>query len=212
VIRYAAACARPVAPGARPVTSPPRKPGNGAPAANHSIAMSELDKRVDLERMRDLRGRHRHPWVRRSLLALMAVGVLAAAAGLIGQATKTVAADGAGARLELKVPDVLRGGLLWRARISVRTDLDIKLPRLILGAGFVEGMQLNTLEPAPESEAARGPRVVLSYPELKAGDELVVYLQMQVNPTTIGDQDTSVQLDDETTQVARVTHTTRVLP
>ncbi|MEA2270035.1 MAG: hypothetical protein QOC64_2645 [Solirubrobacteraceae bacterium] len=174
--------------------------------------MSELDKRVDLERMRDLRGRYRHPWLRRSLLGLMTIGVLAAAAGAIGQATKTVAADGSGARLEVQLPDTLRGGLLWRARIAVRTDLAIKLPRLILGPGFVEGMQLNTLEPAPASEAARGPRVVLSYPELDAGDELVVYLQLQVNPTTVGSQDMTVELDDETTPVARVSHTTRVLP
>jgi hypothetical protein len=62
------------------------------------------------------------------------------------------------------------------------------------------------------SEAGRGKRVVLSYAGLKAGDELVVYLQLQVNPTTIGDQDTGVELDDETTALARVAHTTTVLP
>jgi hypothetical protein len=174
--------------------------------------VSELDKRLDLERMRDLRGRYRHPWIRRSLLALLLAGVVVAATGAIGQPTKTVVAHGTGARLEVKLPGTLRGGLLWRARISVRTDLDIKHPRLILGPGFVEGMQLNTIEPAPESEAGRGPRVVLSYAELKAGDELVVYLQLQVNPTTVGNQDMSVELDDETEQVARVAHTTRVLP
>ncbi len=174
--------------------------------------MNELDKRLDLERMRDLRGRHRHPWIRRGLLALMLAGVVIAATGAIGQPTKTLVADGSGARLEVQLPDALRGGLMWRTRISVRADVDIELPRLILGSGFVEGMQLNTLEPAPESEASRGPRVVLSYPELKAGDDLVVYIQLQVNPTTVGEQDTTVQLDDETELVARVAHTTRVLP
>jgi hypothetical protein len=174
--------------------------------------VSELDKRQDLDRIRDLRGRERHPWIRRSLLALMAVGVLLAATGAIGQPTKTLSGGGVGASLQVKVPDVLRGGLLWRARISVRAELGMKHPRLVLGPGFVEGMQLNTVEPAPESEAGRGPRVVLSYAELKAGDELVVYLQLQVNPTTIGSQDMSVELDDETELVARVAHTTRVLP
>jgi hypothetical protein len=174
--------------------------------------VSELDKRLDLERMRDLRGRYRHPWIRRALLTAILAGVIVAATGAIGQPTKTVVADGTGARLEVKLPSVLRGGLMWRTRISVRTDLDIKLPRLILGPGFAEGMQLNTLEPSPESEASRGPRIVLSYPELKAGDELVVYLQLQVNPTTVGKQDMSVALDDETEVVARAAHTTTVLP
>ena len=174
--------------------------------------MSELDKRIDLERMRDLRGRYRHPWIRRGLLAAMFAGVAIAATGAIGQPTKTVVAGGSGARLEVQLPAVLRGGLMWRTRIAIRTELDIKHPRVILGPGFVEGMQLNTIEPGPDSEAGRGARVVLSYPELQAGDELVVYLQLQVNPTTVGAQDTSVELDDETELVARVAHTTRVLP
>jgi hypothetical protein len=174
--------------------------------------VTELDKRIDLERMRDLRGRHRHPWIRRAMLTAMLAGVAIAAAGAIGQPTRTVVAAGGGARLEVEVPDVLRGGLMWRTRISLATDLDIAHPRLILGPGFVHGMQLNTVEPSPQSEASRGPRIVLSYPALKAGDELVVYLQLQVNPTTVGRQDMSVEFDDATVQVARVAHTTRVLP
>jgi hypothetical protein len=174
--------------------------------------VSELDKRLDLERMRDLRGRHAHPLIRRAVLALLAVGVLVAATGAIGQPTKTFAVDGSGARLQVEAPGVLRGGQMWRARIAIRADLALEHPRLVLGPGFVHGMQLNTIEPAPESEAGRGPRIVLSYPELKAGDELVVYLQLQVNPTTVGNQDMSVELDDETQQLARIAHTTKVLP
>jgi hypothetical protein len=171
-----------------------------------------LDDQKDLERMRDLRGRSARAWVRRLLLALIGVPVLLAASGAIGQPTKTIVTGGAGAQLRLEAPDVLRGGLMWRARIVVHADLGIKHPRLILGPGFVSGMQFNTLEPSPQSEASRGTRVVLSYPELKAGDELVVYVQLQVNPTTIGDQDMSVELDDETESIARIAHTTTVLP
>jgi hypothetical protein len=114
--------------------------------------------------------------------------------------------------MRVELPGVLRGGLLWRAKVAVRASRAIKHPRIVLGAGFVEGMQLNTIEPSPASEAGRGRRVVLSYAELNAGDELVVYLQLQVNPTTIGDQDTTVELDDEANPVARVAHTTTVLP
>ena len=175
--------------------------------------MSELDERLDLGRMRDLRGRYAHPWVRRVLITLLAAPVVLALSGALGQQTSTLrAAGGGGAQLQVDVPETLRGGLLWRGRIIVRAQLDIKLPRIILGDGWVESMQLNTLEPAPESEAARGSRVVLSYPEIKAGEELHVYLQLQVNPTTFGEQDMSVELDDETEPLARIAHTTRVLP
>jgi hypothetical protein len=176
------------------------------------MLMTGLDERVDLGRLRDLRGRGAYPWIRRALLALLGLVVVLAAAGVFGQPTRTLADRGAGADLRVDVPDVLRGGLMWRARIAVRTTRTIEHPRLILGAGFFEGMQFNTLEPAPASEANRGPRIVLSYDKLTAGGELVVYLQMQVNPTTVGEQDTSVQLDDATDRLVRVAHVTSVLP
>jgi hypothetical protein len=73
-------------------------------------------------------------------------------------------------------------------------------------------MQLNTIEPSPASESSRGPRLVLSYDELAPGDELVVYLQFQTDPTTTGRQDTAVALDDETRPLARISHTITVLP
>jgi len=174
--------------------------------------MAGVDERLDLGRLRDLRGRRTHPWFRRALLALLGVVVVLAAAGMTGQPTRTLADGAAAAELRVDAPDVLRGGLLWRARIAVRATRTIEHPRLVLGAGFFEGMQVNTIEPAAANEASRGRRVVLSYDELKAGGELVVYLQLQVNPTTVGEQDTSVQLDDETDRLARVAHVTRVLP
>lgn len=174
--------------------------------------MTGLDERLDLARLRDLRGRRAHPWIRRALLALLGVVVVLAVAGAVGQPTRTVADGGAGATLRVQVPDVLRGGLLWRTRIAVHANRTIEHPRLVLGAGFFEGMQVNTIEPSPASEANRGARVVLSYDRLSAGDDLVVYLQLQVNPTTVGDQDTSVQLDDATDRLARAAHVTSVLP
>jgi len=176
------------------------------------LVMRDLDERLDLDRVRDLRGRSAHPSIRRALLTLIGAGVLVAATGAIGQPTGTWRAAGAAARLQVELPDTLRGGLLWRARIVVRATRAIGHPRIILGPGFAEGMQLNTIQPAPVSEAGRGPRIVLTYAGLKAGEELVVYLQLQANPTTVGAQDTSVELDDQADPIVRIAHTTTVLP
>ncbi|MDX6707720.1 MAG: hypothetical protein QOI48_3566 [Solirubrobacteraceae bacterium] len=181
-------------------------------ARRTTALMPRLDERVDLGRIRDLRGRGSHPWIRRVFLTILGVGVVVASTGAIGQPTQALVTGGAGARLRVEVPDVLRGGLLAHARIVVRAARTISHPRIVLGPGFFEGLQVNTIEPSPQSEASRGRHVVLSYAELKPGDELVVYLQLQVNPTTVGDQDTTVQLDDETEPVARIAHTTTVLP
>jgi hypothetical protein len=167
---------------------------------------------LDLSRARDLQGRVHHPWIRRVLLALIAVPVGLGAIGTLGQATVTHSAASPRARLELNAPHTLRGGLMWRARIIVHAHSAIEFPRLVLGRGYVNGMQLNTIEPAPAGERNRGRRLVLSYDKLAAGDELVVYLQFQTNPTTAGSQDATVALDDEVVPLARVAHTIRVLP
>lgn len=167
---------------------------------------------LDLERARDLRGRVHHPWVRRVLLALIALPVVLGASGALGQQTVTRSAASPRAQLALNAPEVVRGGLMWRARITIRARETIEFPRLILGRGYANGMQFNTIEPSPASESSRGPDIVLSYDKLAAGDELVVYLQFQTDPTTTGSQDAAVELDDQTRPVARIAHTITVLP
>jgi hypothetical protein len=167
---------------------------------------------LDLGRIRDLEGRRRYHWGRRALLVLLAVPVGLALAGMLGQETVTRSATSPQARLELDAPSVVRGGLLWRARITVRALRTIRFPRLVLGPGYADGMQINTIEPSPAGEAGRGPRLVLSYDELSGGDELVVYVQLQTDPTTRGRQDATIALDDATDELARVEHTIAVLP
>jgi hypothetical protein len=132
--------------------------------------------------------------------------------GALGQETMTRSATGPQARLALDAPSTVRGGLMWRARISVQALRTIRHPRLVLAAGYINGMQMNTIEPSPTGEAARGPRLVFSYDKLDGGDELVVYLQLQVDPTTTGPQDATVTLDDATEPLARAEHTITVLP
>jgi hypothetical protein len=167
---------------------------------------------LDLARNRDLEGRGGHPWIRRAVLVLLAVPVVLGLTGALGQETITRSASSPQARVSLDAPSVVRGGLMWRARISVRALRTIRHPRLILGSGYVDGMQMNTVEPSPAGEANRGPRLVFSYDQLSPGDELVVYLQFQTNPTTSGGQDAAVALDDATRPLARVEHTITALP
>jgi hypothetical protein len=175
-------------------------------------ATTDADAALDLGRMRDLRGRRSHPWIRRGLLAVLVVPVVAAAAGAVGQPSSTRTSVGTAARLQVEQPDVLRGGLLWRARIAIRAIRAIDYPRVVLGPGFVDGMQVNTIAPDAQSEASRGDHLVLSYDRLDAGDELVVHIQFQVDPTTFGSQDTAVELDDARHVLARVPHSTTLLP
>lgn len=169
----------------------------------------------DLQRIRDLRGRTHHPWVRRAILAALTVLIVVALSGRLGQTEHVTTATSAAARVDLRAPSTLRGGLMWRARITVRARTRLIEPQLVLGAGYVSGMQLNTLEPAPADEGNEDDSLALTYATLDAGDELVVYLQLQVNPETRGRQDLSVVLrggGSNPPSPARLRASTVVLP
>lgn len=152
----------------------------------------------DVSRTRDLRGRRHHPWVRRLLLLAMAVLVVVALLGTFGQTERVISsAAGRDATIELRAPEDLRSGLLWRARITVTAHTRIVDPQVILGAGYVAGMQLNTIAPNAVDENSRGDRLALTYPTLDAGEQLTIHLQLQVNPTTSGRQDLTVALEGD---------------
>ena len=73
---------------------------------------------LDLARVRDLEGRRGHPWIRRAVLALLAVPVVLGLSGALGQETITRSASSPQVQLALDAPSVVRGGLMWRARRS----------------------------------------------------------------------------------------------
>lgn len=148
-----------------------------------------------LERTRDLRGRMHHPWVRRVVLVLMTAVVAFALAGGVGQEDDVSTAANGTARVDVRAPSTLRGGLLWRGRITVRARTRIERPQLVLGPGWVEGMQVNTVAPAASQEGTRGDALTLTYGTLEAGQQLSVYLQLQVDPETRGREDLSVRLE-----------------
>ena len=167
---------------------------------------------VDLPRSRDLTGRSAGPWVRRVFVALFAAWAIVVLTGLIGQHPKHQSTVAPAASLDLSSPSRLRGGLYFQTRIIVRASRNIQNPRLILDKGFFEGITINTIEPQAMQELSRRDSVVLEYNQLSAGDKLTVWIESQVNPTTVGRRLQSVSLDDGTTQIARITRHVTFFP
>ena len=151
---------------------------------------------LDLERSRDLRGRGGHVWVRRGLIALLFAIALFALLNGIGQRAGSVTASRPAAELVVHSPSRVRGGLLFQARITVRARRTIDEPRLVLGPGWFDGLTINTIEPDPSEQANRNGRVALHYDELPAGHVLRVFIEFQVNPTTVGRKTQQLELDD----------------
>jgi hypothetical protein len=167
---------------------------------------------LSAERHRDLSGRGHEPWVRRGILVVFLALAALGLANVFGQRATTSSAAGAAAELTLTAPERLRGGLLAQGVISVEALRRIAQPRLVLDAGWTDGMTINTISPEAADQGSDEGRTVLAYGELPAGDTLTVRISYQVNPTTIGSDPAGVALLDGDREIARVSRTLVVFP
>jgi hypothetical protein len=174
--------------------------------------MADYPDFLDPARHRDARGRRHQPWVRRAFLALFSVVIVLGLLNVFGQRSDTSRAASPAVAMEVRGPTKVRGGLLFQERITVRAAQTLHQPRLVLGRGWADGLQINTIEPQPSSEASRGGRIVLSYDALGPGDVLVVYVDYQADPTHVGNTDMGVELDEAARPVIRIPRTLTTFP
>ena len=149
---------------------------------------------------------------RRVLVTAFTLFSLAALIGFFGQRASSSTAATPSARMTLKAPESVRGGVFFQSRVDVRALAPIEHPRLVFDDGWLEGMQVNSIEPAAESESSRDGRLVLSYGALEPGDVLRVWLQFEVNPTNVGTRSYGIELDDEDRPLVRLPRSITVLP
>jgi hypothetical protein len=151
-------------------------------------------------------------WARRAVLTLFAAIAALGLVNLFGQHTSERATSSAAATIRVTSPSAVRGGLFFQSRVEVRAARAIDHPRFVLERGWLEGMQVNSIEPSPVGEASRDGRLVLSYDGLKAGDRLVIWFQFEVNPTNIGHRSYALELDDGETPIGRVRRHLTIFP
>jgi len=161
---------------------------------------------------REAPGVRRGLWARRLILTAFAAIALLGLLDVFGQKAAESSASGPAAAMTLSAPRAVRGGLLFEARIEIRAVRQIQEPRLVLGDGWFEGMQFNSIEPQPESEVTRDGKVVFTYDTLSPGDVLRIWTEFQVNPPNVGSRSFSVELDDATEPVVRIDREITVLP
>ena len=151
-------------------------------------------------------------WARRAVMTGFAVIAVLGLLDVFGQATTQSTARTPAAVVRVTAPSAVRGGLFFQSRVEISARRALEHPRLVLDEGWVEGMQFNSIEPAPVSEASRDGRVVLSYDRIDAGERLVVWMQFEVNPTNVGHRPYGLELDDAETPVAAVHRWITVFP
>lgn len=150
--------------------------------------------------------------LRRSFFTLILLVLLAALLNVFGQRPTNTHAAVTAADLDVFAPAALRGGLYYEGRITVKAKEDIEKLTLVFDSGWTEQMQINTIEPSPVGESSRDGRLTLDMGHLGAGRKLVLWLQFQVNPASVGHRSQDVELYDDTELLATADRTVTIFP
>jgi hypothetical protein len=169
--------------------------------------MSQLPDGIDLRRHRDFEGRAPGQWIRRGFLALLVVFVVAALLNVFGQVPTSSEARGEAATLRVSTPTSVRGGLFYQARFEIHALRPIGAPVLRLDRGWYEATTINTIEPEPVGTTSDEDHFMLRYPPLAPGRTLVIYINLEANPTNLGSHDTDVTLLDANRPIATIDRT-----
>ncbi|MGH3057471.1 MAG: hypothetical protein ACRDNA_11985 [Gaiellaceae bacterium] len=173
--------------------------------------MADLPDHLDPARHRDHAGTGELV-ARRVVMGLLAALAVAALLEAFGQSPQQSSVAAERAALEVSAPARLRGGLFYQGRFTIRAPEAIENATLVLAPGWMENTHINTIEPAPTEEASRNGDLALSFGPLAAGDELVLYMQFQVNPTNVGRRSADVGLYDGDELLASVDRTVTIFP
>jgi hypothetical protein len=168
--------------------------GLGSERAN-LVPVADVPDQLVLKVARDREGR-RDVLFRRVVFAGIVVVLVLGLLNLFGQRPSTFSAEHPAATLEVTAPDRVRGGLYYEARFRISAVRELKEATLVLDKGWAEGTTINTVEPAPLGEASRDGDLVFELGRIPAGQEHLLFIQMQVNPTNVGRHSHDVSLYD----------------
>jgi hypothetical protein len=174
--------------------------------------MDSLPHGLRHDRHVDLTARRGEPWARRALISLLAAVVVAALFDVAGQGAATRHAEAAAATLTVKAPTRVRGGLFFQGRFDIVAREHLSRPTIVLGNGWTEEMQLNTIEPSPKSETSSDGELELEFDPMRSGEHLTLWLQFEVNPNGVGRRDRGVTLRDGERTIAHIPGKITVAP
>ena len=175
--------------------------------------MADVPDGLVLKRDRDLEGREYDIWIRRALLLVIVAIPVVALFNVFGQRPDVHTLVSPAASMKIYAPSHLRGGLLYEARFHITARTDIKDAYLVLGPGWAEGMQMNTVEPSPVSETSSSGRLSFELGRIPAGQSHILFMQFQVNPTNVAFGRTqTVELKDGQTNLISFKRQINIFP
>jgi hypothetical protein len=137
---------------------------------------------------------------------------LLALLNVFGQRPDTSRVATKAAILSVYSPSRVRGGLMFTTRIHVTARKELKRAALILDPGWVEGMQVNSIDPQPVTEGSDNGRIVLGLGHIPAGQSTITFIEFQVDPTNVGHRSQDVVLTDNSKPIATLHRTITIFP
>lgn len=154
---------------------------------------------------------HRHA----SPLAVAVLGGLLLAAmlgGTGGQPSPVHATASAAAALAVKMPSVIRTGMVFESTITVTPRRAFRDLRIGVSPGLWRDITQNTMIPAAAEEAQADGLFTFAYGARAAGDPLAVKADLQVNPSLVGRTAGEIVVLDGDAPVLRLPLSLTVLP
>jgi hypothetical protein len=173
--------------------------------------VADVPDQLVLEVARDREGR-RDIVARRILFSAVLVVLVLGLLNVFGQRPSTTTTEADAATLEVYAPQRVRGGLFYQARFRIDAVRELANATLVLDPGWAEGITINTVAPGPLGEASRDGKLVFELGRVPAGNEHVLFLQLQVNPTNVGHRSQDVELFDGDELVASIDRSISVFP
>jgi hypothetical protein len=174
--------------------------------------MAEPPQTLTLKTNRDRGNWWQSSWLRRALLSVPCVLIVVALANVFGQRMDTDEARSQTAALSVTAPTHARSGVIYAARFRVTAVKDLKRAMLVLDSGWADGYTVNGQAPQPLTQGSSDGRLVYGFGHIPAGHQLVFWLSLQVNPTTVGRHRQSVHLYDGRRLLATVHRSVFVFP
>jgi hypothetical protein len=177
-----------------------------------NTCVSQIPDAIILRRHRDLGPRRNDIWIRRGLFGLVCLVPVLALLNLFGQRSESSTGVAAAARLSVSAPSRVRGGLLYQARFRVVARKELAQAALVLDRGWLDGMTINTMEPSPASQSSKDGKLGLDLGPISRGQSYVLFVDFQVNPTTVGHHDQTVTLYDGDRALITLHRTITIFP
>lgn len=174
--------------------------------------VAQAPQTLTLKTNRDRRNWWQSSWLRRVLLLIPSALVVLALLNVFGQRMVTAQATSAEATLSVTAPERARSGLIYAARFRVLALEEVKNATLVLDQGWADGYTVNGQAPQPLTQGSSNGRLVYGFGHIPAGRQLVFWLSLQVNPTTVGRHPQTVRLYDGKKLLANVRRSVFIFP